>query len=291
MGRSKNVRESRAIPSLLKWTGSKRGQAKSIAEVMPHYSRFIEPFVGGGALLYLAATKGTLAGDIYEPLIAFWKLVQTAPSDLVADYRHKWEWLQKELRSLNGDALSKRSGLPKYYYKVRRRFNKTKNPLDLNFLMRTCVNGIVRFNHDGDFNNSFHLSRAGMTPERFEAVVKAWRNVVNDVTFVCQDYEKTVEEARRGDFVYFDPPYAGNHQRYIANLELTRFFAVLDWLNARGVKWALSFDGRRGKTNLTHNVPSGLYKRQIYLANGNSAVQKVLNGPVQEVHEALYLNY
>ena len=282
---------TKAIPSLLKWTGSKRGQANKIAEVMPHYSRYIEPFVGGGGLLYVAAKGNALAGDIYEPLIAFWKLVQNEPDDLVADYREKWKRLQKELRALGGKVLSKRRELPKYYYEVRRQFNATRSPFDLNFLMRTCVNGIVRFNDRGEFNNSFHLTRGGMTPDRFEAVVSAWRPVVKHVAFVCQDYEATTEEAKRGDFVYLDPPYAGNRQRYIANLDLSRLFGVLDRLNSRGVSWALSFDGRRGDVDLTHEVPAELYKRQIYLPNGNSAVHKVLNGPIEIVHESLYLNY
>src|SRR5205823_7660961 len=98
-------------------------------------------------------------------------------------------------------------------------------------------------------------------------------------------------DARRGDFVYFDPPYAGNRQRYTADLDLDRFFNVLDQLTSRGVKWALSFDGSRGRTDLTYEVPAHLYRRHVKIESGSSAVGKVLNGAVQAVHESLYLNY
>jgi DNA adenine methylase len=56
------------VPSLLKWTGSKRSQATAIAAYAPTYERYFEPFLGGGALLYLLGGQGSQAGDIYSPL-------------------------------------------------------------------------------------------------------------------------------------------------------------------------------------------------------------------------------
>ena len=265
------------IPSLIKWTGSKRSQATQIAAEVPAYERYFEPFVGGGALLFLLAGPGTIASDIYPPLVALWSLVQSTPEEVINHYAKEWELLQKNL--------------PDHYYTVRERFNKERSPLDLNFIMRTCVNGIVRFNDKGEFNNSFHLSRRGMEPARFAGVVRKWHEVIKSVRFVCQDYEATVAEARAGDFVYFDPPYAGNNQRYTHDLDLQRFWTVLDELNSRGVKWALSFDGHRGGNDLTYDVPEAIYKRRRLLASGNSAVHKVLNGPIQQVKESLYLNF
>lgn len=270
-------RKIEAIPSLIKWTGSKRSQAIQIAAEMPPYNRYIEPFLGGGALLYLAGGPCSRAGDVYSPLIELWKLFQCTPMEVTANYRVQWKNLQKKF--------------PDYYYVVRDRFNHHPNPLDLNFLMRTCVNGIVRFNNQGKFNNSFHLSRRGMEPDRFEEVVAKWNTVIRGVEFLCQDYEATLANAREGDFAYLDPPYAGNRQRYVRNLDIGRFWSILDSLNSRGVKWALSFDGRRGKKDLSHDVPQFLYKRRLMLTSGNSAVHKVLNGPVERVDESLYLNY
>jgi hypothetical protein len=64
------LRETRkgvkSVPSLLKWTGSKRSQASSIADLIPPYRRYFEPFLGGGAVLFLAAYPDSVAGDAYE---------------------------------------------------------------------------------------------------------------------------------------------------------------------------------------------------------------------------------
>jgi len=286
-----NPRSAKTIPSIIKWTGSKRSQASSISSLIPSYRRYIEPFLGGGALLYLAATPGSVAGDLYEPLIRLWQLIQAEPEKVIGDYEHKWKTLNEELDSIDVSKIDQSNGIPSYYYQVRKQFNQRKNPLDLNFLMRTCVNGIVRFNGNGEFNNSFHLSRRGMEPTRFRKIVHSWSLVIRDVEFVCQDYTKTLEMAKKDDFVYLDPPYAGNQQRYIEDLDLVRFFGTLEDLNRRGVNWALSFDGRRGLKNLVHAVPPKLFKRQMMISSGNSAVNKVLNGSVEEVEESLYLNY
>lgn len=265
------------VPSLLKWTGSKRSQAARIAAYAPAFDRYYEPFLGGGALLYLLAKPGAIAADIYAPLTAFWAMVRDEPERLIADYARQWAALQEDL--------------PGYFYVVRDRFNTTQQPEDLNFLMRTCVNGIVRFSKKGDFNNSFHLSRKGMLPHRFAGIVRSWTDRLKGVEVRSGDFEETTADAKAGDFVYLDPPYAGNKQRYIGDLDVARFSEVLDRLNRRGVRWALSFDGARGSTVYDHTIPSEIYRRKVLLNSGYSAVAKVLNGPVEMVTESLYLNY
>ncbi|MBN2267647.1 MAG: Dam family site-specific DNA-(adenine-N6)-methyltransferase [Candidatus Babeliaceae bacterium] len=284
-------RAARAVPSLIKWTGSKRSQAGSIASLIPKYRRYFEPFLGGGAVLYFTAVPDSVAGDLYEPLIHLWRLIQAEPDKVVEDYKLKWMSLKEELDGVDVNKWKRGNGIPKYYYEVRKRFNEQQAPLDLNFLMRTCVNGIVRFNDDGKFNNSFHLSRRGMEPQRFKSIVDSWHSVIQGVNFMCQDYLKTVAMAEKDDFVYFDPPYAGNRQRYIEDLDLDRLFSTLEDLNRREVKWALSFDGRRGTKVFSCAVPESLFKRQLLLSSGNSSVNKVLNGPVEDVEESLYLNF
>lgn len=280
------------VPSLIKWTGSKRSLAPHILKLLPTYRRYFEPFVGGGAVLYMAAIPGSVASDIYRPLIELWKLIQSSPDEVVKNYRAQFMAVNAELDGLDMKNLPPNENLPTYFYKVRNRFNRTNDPLDLNFIMRTCVNGIVRFNDKGEFNNSFHLSRRGMEPDRFEKVVRSWQRAIEGVDFLCQDYALTLDRAKKEDFVYLDPPYAGNKQRYnIGDLDLARFFVDLEKLNTKSVKWMLSFDGRRGDHNLVHNIPKSLYKRHLLLSNGNSAVNKVLNGPVEAVEESLYLNY
>jgi DNA adenine methylase Dam len=265
------------IPSLIKWTGSKRSQAARIFALFPPFERYFEPFLGGGALLYLIDLKKSFAGDIHQPLIEFWKLVQTNPDAIIAAYAKDWQKLQNDL--------------PGYFYKVRDRFNSSPNPFDLSFLARTCVNGIIRFNKAGKFNNSFHLSRRGMEPDRFARAVHEWHLRIRNTTFRCCDFEELLEYTRRGDFAYLDPPYAGSRNRFVANIDQDRLYRVLDRLSTRGVKWAMSFDGTRGNTDLRSPLPDGLYKRHIFLSLGHSYVKKVLSGSIQQVRESLYLNY
>lgn len=280
------------IPSLIKWSGSKRSQAKLIASEIPPYDRYIEPFLGSGAVLYLAAHPGAIANDVYTPLIDLWKLVRDHPSDVVDVYSAEWERLNSELDRVDISTMSRGNGIPKVFYEIRDRFNQYQGPSDLNFLMRTCVNGIVRFNDKGEFNNSFHLSRRGMEPKRFSSIVSAWHKTIQSVDFRSADYKEILSNAKRGDFVYLDPPYAGTTaQRYSKRLVPDELFRELERLNSRGVLWAMSYDGKRGDLDLTHDVPSSLYERRVYLASGNSAVKKVLGGPIELVEEALYLNF
>ncbi|MDW4528791.1 Dam family site-specific DNA-(adenine-N6)-methyltransferase [Rossellomorea marisflavi] len=270
--------ERETIPPILKWTGSKRKQANQIFRQFPkEYDRYIEPFVGGGAVLYLAANKKSIANDIYKPLIEFWELLKNNPEDLISYYQNEWEILQKDF--------------PNYYYDVRERFNLEPNGRDLSFLTRTCVNGIVRFNKEGNFNNSLHLSRRGMKPSNFAKIVKKWNERIQNVTFMNKDYREILETTRPGDLVYLDPPYAGSNNRYIADLDIDFFFDELEKLNSKGVKWLLSFDGKRGEADLQYPVPKELYVNKEFLSNGKSTLNQVLNGQSLEVLETLYKNF
>lgn len=284
-------RTDKTIPSLIKWTGSKRKQASLIAKEIPPFNRYFEPFLGGGALLYLCANENAVASDLYKPLIDLWLLIQKEPEKVISDYTQKWNFLDAEYKELQAKNVKNKNGLPKIFYDCRDNFNKTQNPLDLNFIMRTCVNGIVRFNDKGEFNNSFHLSRQGMKPEQFKKNVLLWNERIQGVIFKSQDYRQTVEEAKSSDFIYFDPPYANSHNRYVEDLDLASFIETLEKLNSKNINWAVSFDGSRGNSNYKTELPKEIYKRKILLSNGNSTLNNLLNSRKEEVLESLYLNF
>jgi len=266
------------IPPLIKWTGSKRLHANEINAYLPEYNRYFEPFLGSGALLFLNCKKEAYAYDVYKPLIKLWILVRDDVETVIQDYKEKWINLQ--------------NNFPDYFYKIRGRFNLHKDSLDLLFLTRTCVNGIVRFNKKGKFNNSLHLSRRGMRPETFARIAIKWSSVIKNVHFECKDYKEILHEVERDDFVYLDPPYAGNRNRFIIEkINLEEFFYFLKNLNSRKVKFALSFDGFRDNVDLSFPIPGELYKRKVLVHGINSAVKKVLNRKTQKVEEYLYLNY
>ena len=268
-------------PSLIKWTGSKRSQASQIASLFPvkRDATYFEPFLGGGSMLYFGASyfSHAVASDIYAPLVDLWQLVKDDSLRVVESYEMEWQRLQEKF--------------PAHFFTVRDRFNRNHAGLDLLFLSRTCVNGIIRFNKKGEFNNSIHLSRRGMQPEMFSKIVQSWSGKIQNVEFRVCDYGEILSLVNAGDFVYLDPPYVNSHNRYVSDLDIDRFVRFLRELNERKVLWALSFDGERGRSNLTYDLPHDLYVFHTELVSGHSAVQKVLNSSVEEVRESLYLNY
>src|SRR5699024_10552892 len=117
------------VPSLIKWTGSKRLQAEIIQEFVPFdYNRYFEPFLGGASILFNNATKESYGNDVYSVVIDLWLMVKDSPQYIVEEYSKDWELLQIDF--------------PNYFYTVRERFNVYRRPTDLLFLSRTAVNGI-----------------------------------------------------------------------------------------------------------------------------------------------------
>lgn len=266
------------VPSLIKWTGSKRLQAKEIQKFIPdNINTYYEPFLGGASILYNNTDKITFANDVYQVIIDLWRLVQTEPNYVIETYSKNWELLQADF--------------PNYFYYVRDRFNLNQQPTDLLFLSRTAVNGIIRFNSRGDFNNSIHLSRRGMKPTTFAKIVMKWHHKIQNTKFTSEDYSSFLKRTKKGDFVYLDPPYAGSTSRYVQNLDLEKLINELSNLNAKGVKWALSFDGLNSNNNYQHHIPEKLYRQVIEINIGKSKVSQVLNKVNDDSHEHLYLNY
>lgn len=266
-------------PSLIKWTGSKRTIASQIFELRPkRFESYFEPFLGSGAVLFGFGSKvRSEASDIYDPLVEIWREVKASPESLADWYEKEWTKLQKNF--------------PEHYYVVRERYNKKPNGRDLFFLGRTCVNGIIRFNSEGEFNNSLHLSRRGMEPARFRAILEKWHDGVSKTEFFARDYRAIIDRVKKRDFVYMDPPYLWNRQRYIDDIDPNELWSFLGELNSKGVYWALSLDGSRGDHNYTHVVPKPLYKTHHAVAAGLSAVSRVLNKKIEHVIESVYCNY
>ena len=277
---NKVIKENSAF---IKWTGSKRKIANKIFQYFPSkINNYYEPFLGGGYLLYLFKknnpNKCAYGSDIYNPLIKLFKILKNKPYDLIENYSDNWNKLQKDF--------------PNYFYKVRERFNKNNNPFDLFFLSRTCANGIIRFNSNNQFNNSIHLSRKGINPEKIKSTILDWSNNFSKKTFFNTfDFNNLLNKLKMNDFVYLDPPYYGSKNRYIQNLDFEDFVIFLKNLNKKRIKWALSFDGSRSNYQYANFLDKNIYKRKIYIKSGYSAISKVLNKNLEKVTESLYLNY
>lgn len=263
---------------VIKWTGSKRTISDKIVSTFPKkYDMYYEPFLGSGSILYQLNPSEATCGDICEPLIGIWKLIRDDPDELITYYRKEWKRLQDEG--------------PDVYYEIRDKFNDTKDPKHLFFLSRTCVNGLIRFNSDGEFNNSFHLSRPGINPKRMGPIISDWSRDIQDVEFVSGDYNETTSDVSQDDFIYLDPPYFNTTSRYYGSIDYEIFLDFLKDLNDRDVKYALSYDGHSGDTDYTVDLPEWAYEEHLLLSSGNSSFKNVMDQEVAEVKESLYLNY
>lgn len=170
--------------------------------------RWVEPFLGSGAVLFNAAPARALVADTNEHIIRLYQAIQSeqiTPSTVGA-------FLEVE-----GKALLEKGET--HYYDVRERFNSEQSALDFLFLNRSCFNGVIRFNRKGKFNVPFCRK-----PDRFrQAYVTKIRNQIEwafnqmrgkDWTFLVSDWRDTLTHVRAGDFVYLDPPYVGRHTDY-----------------------------------------------------------------------------
>lgn len=267
------------IKPAIKWSGSKRSQAPFIARLAPSFDRYFEPFVGGASVAYSIKPKLGIAGDLSKPLIELWNLILRSPDEASDYYQKHWEQLQADK--------------PDHFYTVREYFNRTGDPRALLFLSRTCVNGLIRFNSSGEFNNSFHLSRPGINPATLRSILHDWSARLSNMTFMHGDYRETTASAEKGDFIYLDPPYMNTVGRYFkqSTIDYAEFFEYLDSLNSQGVRWALSFDGSRGEKKYEHTLPFDLYKAEVSLKSGNSTFRRVIDKEVEPVYESLFLNY
>lgn len=182
----------------------------------------------------------------------------------------------------------------RHYYSVRDRFNRTNDPRLLLYLLARCVKSSVRYNDDGHFNQSPDKRRLGTTPARMRDNVMAVSMLLNGTsTFTAWDYREVLESVRGDDVVYMDPPYQGvsgtRDHRYLLGTCFDDFCAGLDLLNTRGIKYAVSYDGRAGGTAYGRTLPDSLDLVRLEIEAGRSS-QATLLGRNAITVESLYLS-
>ena len=190
---------SRVAP-FVKWAGGKRQLIPQIRERMPKkYEDYYEPFVGGGAVIFDLLPANALINDINKALINTYRQIRDIPEKFIADVNR----LDKEMPE-DGRA---------YYYSLRELYNdklmKSEYDLELAslfvFINKHCFNGLYRVNGKGLFNVPYNNSRRTSIDE--EAIMEISK-YLKDVKIVDGDFEKACKDAKRGDFIFFDSPYA-----------------------------------------------------------------------------------
>lgn len=172
---------------------------------------WIEPFMGTGVVAFNIAPENALLCDSNPHLINFYSAI--AKQEITADSVR--QYLINEGNKLQHTGAD-------HYYLIRERFNQYHEPLDFLFLNRAGFNGMIRFNSKGGFNIPFCKK-----PQRFAPAYIT--KIVNQVAFIsqllknknfcfkCQDFNKTIAEAKQADIIYCDPPYIDRHADYYNN--------------------------------------------------------------------------
>ncbi|MGB6329785.1 MAG: DNA adenine methylase [Halarcobacter sp.] len=276
------MKNKKTFQPIIKWSGSKRKIAYDINNMFPeNFNSYYEPFIGGGSILYTVTEHKKIASDINKPLIDLWTLIRDNPNELYEHYLNNWQLLNDDN---NEEAY-------KTFYNVRERFNELYNPADLFFLSRTCVNGLIRFNKQGEFNNSLHYTRKGIHPDRLKNILNDWSSRISNTEFHNCDYSKSLEYLKKGDFVYLDPPYFNTKGMYYGAININDFLNYLEKLNSLGIRYLLSFDGKTCSKDYTFDIPEELFKKHIYIHTGSSTFNKVIDKKQNKVEESVYMNY
>lgn len=269
---------------VIKWSGSKRSQAEKILTFFPkEIDTYYEPFCGGASVLRRLLDSDIkvnhyVCSDLNSGLIDLWNKIINNPLEVYSYYKKLWNEL-----NVDDDKQRKKE----YFASVRERYNKEHNPLDFMFIMRTTTNGMPRYNRDGEFNNSFHVTRNGIIPETFEKFIFEWSHLLkkNNVEFISCSYEDI--KPTENDFLYLDPPYANTKGMYYGTIDYEKFW---EYLRNLPCKYALSFDGKSGDVDNTWNVPEDVYTRHEYLLSGNSSFKRTIGKSNDSiVYESLYV--
>lgn len=247
--------EEKTVKPFLKWAGGKGQLLKEIEHYYPfdggRITKYAEPFVGGGAVLFDILSKYDLEevyiSDINTELINTYRIIRD-DIDVLIEMLYA---MQNDFIPLNTDERKA------YYMEKRERFNNLKVTGDENiniekaalmiFLNKTCFNGLFRVNKKGLFNVPMGAYKNPMICD--ENNLRTVSEKLHRVTIACGDYRESANFIDENTFVYFDPPYrpitdTASFTAYTENLfndeeqiELARF---VDDMHRKGAKIVIS---------------------------------------------------
>ena len=205
------------------------------------FTTYHEPFLGGGAVMFNLLTK--------KPQLSC--NVSDFNSDLILAYVTIRDKLEKLIESLENHSKNYHKNSTEYYYEVRKQEPKQQieKVSRLLFLNKTCFNGLYRVNKKGQFNVPLgrYTNPNIVNKENLTAVSKILQS--KKIKISCRDFEAVLGDAKKGDLVYFDPPYqpvssTANFTSYthrdFTEDDLERLANLGDKLHSRGCHVLLS---------------------------------------------------
>ncbi|MBR4155995.1 MAG: DNA adenine methylase [Bacteroidales bacterium] len=196
----------------IKWVGGKSQLIEQLEALLPadfaerENVTYIEPFVGGGAMLfYMLKTypniKSAIINDINPDLTTCYQVVRDNPDELIKSLNE----IQSEYYALRTDEERKTFFLQQRDNFNAKHLNAIENSTLFFFLNKTCFNGLYRVNKAGKFNVPFgkYVSPTICDP----ATIYADSKMLQKVEIMTGDFEQTFAKIKGNTFFYFDPPY------------------------------------------------------------------------------------
>ncbi len=277
------IQDFSKVYPILKWAGGKRQLLSQIDKYLPKgINKYIEPFLGGGALFFYLLPKEAFLIDLNEELINIYKVIQDNVDKLI-----------KLLK------VHKKNNNKEFYYKIRHIDKNPKKFINLSnieraarmiYLNKTCFNGLYRVNSKGEFNVPYGRYRNPNICD--EKNLKTVYQVLKGVRIINSDFEICLDFAEKDDFIYFDPPYqpistTANFTSYTKENfnkeDQVRLFKVYEELDNRGCKVMLS--------NSYNEFILDLYKKyDLKTVYARRAINSDASGRGQ-IKEVLIINY
>ena len=226
----------------MKWAGGKRQLIPILNQNLPEsFGTYYEPFLGGGALLFHILTdkngQKCSISDLNSDLVLAYTTIRDRIDTLITSLKNHEKNYQKDSES--------------YYYSIREsnprsEIEKTSR---LIFLNKTCFNGLYRVNSKGKFN--VPLGKYSNPNIVNEENIRAVSHILQSsrTAIKCRDFEAVLRDAKKGDLIYFDPPYqpvsaTSNFTSYTTKDftydDLTRLAELCLKLDSRGCNVLLS---------------------------------------------------
>jgi DNA adenine methylase len=249
----------------LKWAGGKGQLLGELRKLYPRrFATYFEPFLGGGAVYFDLRPKKAFLNDINAALIGSYVNVQRQPRAVI-----------ERLRSLQDEYLAApEPARADMFYRVRDEYNALPHHTPqktacLIFLNKTCYNGMYRESSTGQFNVPFGRY---VNPKILdEENLRRGAALLAGAELSSVSFEEAVRDTRRGDFVYFDPPYhplsqtssfTSYHARDFAEADQVRLRDTFADLDKRGCYVMLS----NSYTGFVRDLYRGFHQRTV-LAN------------------------
>lgn len=279
-----SIKKNVILSPVVKWVGGKRQLLGDIIPLIPqNFSTYVEPFIGGGAVLFDIQPKKAIINDFNYELINIYKVIKDNPNELISELERHERFNSEE-----------------YFYEIRALDRKEKynemteieKAARIIYLNKTCFNGLFRVNQAGQFNSPYGKYKNPNIINKPVVLAMSKYFNENNINIISGDYKQALKNLRKGAFVYFDPPYmpissSSSFTGYTENgfgkeqqIELKK---ECDKLNSKGIKFLLS--------NSDHPFIRDLYKEyEIITVKAKRSINS--NGNKRgEINEILVRNY